>query len=243
MVGVASAISLDRCTSSKTERHSEHGDPQVNVPSGINIVGRSNSVGLDRDASLMEEILGDAGRQVRFSHYRSRPWMASFLPSRTTFEGTVFLERVFPRWFGTSSVNLLVPNQERFPRRHIRRLESVDHVLCKTRHAEAIFRNLGCSVSYIGFTSRDRFDQNVTMDYRSVFHLAGRSTLKGTEAVLRLWKKHPEWPELLLVQRRKQDLDGLPANVKLMPRHLDDEELRRLQNGRGIHLCPSLAEG
>ncbi len=234
---------FDRCTPSGAERHSERGDLQVSIPSGINIVGRSNRVGLDRDASLIAEIVGEAGRQVSFSHYRSRPWGASLLPSRTTIEATVFLERVFPRWFGTSAVNLLIPNQERFPRRHVRRLDRVDHVLCKTRHAQAIFRGLGCSVFYIGFTSRDRYDQNVTRDYRSAFHLAGRSTLKGTEAVLRLWRKHPEWPELLVVQHRKHGLDGLPDNIRLLHTYLGDEELRDLQNRRGIHLCPSRAEG
>lgn len=208
----------------------------------INVVGRSNTVGLDRDRDLVVETLREAGLDVTFSHYRSRSVVAAPMLRRPRYRATIFLERVFLRWLGTAAVDLLIPNQERFPRRHVRRLRHIDRVLCKTRHAESIFSGLGCAAAYVGFTSRDRRQRAVDRIPKAVLHLAGRSTLKGTEAVLRLWRKHPEWPELVVIRHDGHTLEG-SANIRVVHEYLDDDELRRLQNRCAIHVCPSLAEG
>ena len=174
----------------------------MKVPAGINIVGRSNAVGLGRDASLISETLAASGRHPTFSHYRQRSWPRSLVPAPVQFEATIFIERIFPSWIRTSARSVLIPNQERYPHRQVRRLRRIDCVLAKTRHAEAVFEGLGCPVSYVGFTSADRLDEEETMDYGSVLHLAGASSLKGTEALLNVWRRHSEWPEVLLVRHR-----------------------------------------
>src|SRR5690606_37592102 len=95
-----------------------------------------------------------------------------------------------------------IPNQERYARRLVPLLSRMDHILCKTRHAEEIFSRLHPSVHYLGFTSEDRRKGGASPDFSRFFHLAGGSSLKGTATLLSLWERHPEWPELTLVQHR-----------------------------------------
>lgn len=213
------------------------------MPAHINIIARTNGVGLDRDVDLIHRALSEAEYQVTVSHCRGiAPWRR-FLPGKKRFDTNIFLERVFPRWLGTANNNLLIPNQERFPERHLTRLKHIDHILCKSRHAEAIFCQLGFPATFISFTSEDLLDRNNTPDYQSFFHLAGRSTLKGTETILKLWKKHPEWPQLTIVQCKENAPEQVPANVNLITDYIPHEEIKQHLNRHGIHLCTSQSEG
>jgi glycosyltransferase involved in cell wall biosynthesis len=213
------------------------------VPKKVNIIARTNGVGLDRDVDLIHDALTADGFDVTVSHCRGISPLRRFFPGKPRFDANIFLERVFPRWFGSAHTNLLIPNQERFPKRHLPHLKKIDHVLCKSRHAEEIFSGLGHSTDYIGFTSTDLLDESTSPDYQSFFHLAGRSTLKGTETILALWQKHPEWPELTVVQCKENAPEQVPANVTLITDYIPHEEIKQLLNRHGVHLCTSLSEG
>jgi mannosyltransferase len=204
------------------------------------IVARDNNYGLDRDVKLLRSALGV--ERTGFAAARTRglvSWLLRGHHARTI----IHLERVHPGWITAGERNLLVPNQERFPRRQIGRLDRIDLILAKTHHAAEIFAALGRPTEYLGFTSQDRHDEDVPKDWATFFHLAGGSTLKGTEGIVALWQAHPEWPRLVLVQKADNAPKTVGANVLLLSGYLSAAELRRQQNACGIHLCPSRSEG
>lgn len=206
------------------------------------IVVKDNKYGLTRDAALIAAALERLGIAARIVGIGERGLVDRLLGRRQA-RRAIHVERAFPAWFTAAEETWLVPNQERFPRRHLGRLAGVDRVLAKTRHAEAIFSALGADTRYLGFTSPDRHDAAVARDWHEFYHLAGASTLKGTQAVLDLWRAHPEWPTLHLVQKAANAPRSLPGNVDLVAGYLTDAALRTMQNRYGQHLCPSRAEG
>lgn len=220
------------------------GEAAASSPRSTRIVARANKVGVDRDITLLAGALSTWGPEPAFSGYRSISPLRRFVGRRDPRETLVFLERVTARWLRHAGRYVLIPNQERYPRRLVGLLDRVDHVFCKSRHAQEVFSALHGSVHWLGFTSPDRRKEGVTPDYGRFFHLAGGSALKGTDTLLELWAGHPDWPTLTLVQHRQGDIPAsVPANVELLDRYLPDDELRTLQNRCGVHLCPSLSEG
>lgn len=213
-------------------------------PEVINIVSRSNGVGLDRDVSLVKDILKKSGFNVVVSDHQGLPgWRAFFGSKAKKYKANIFIERVFPRWIGSAELNILIPNQERYPRRHLRLLKKIDAVFTKSRHAQEIFSKHHGRVIFTGFTSENIFEDSVARKSGSFLHLAGKSSLKGTEAVLQLWERHPEWPPLTLVQSANKGSKHTPNNVLRLSHYLTKEELRRIMNEHEVHLCPSLSEG
>jgi len=110
-------------------------------------------------------------------------------------------------------------------------------------HARPLFAGLGWDTKYIGFTSEDRHDPAVPRE-RSFFHLAGGSINKGTELLLDVWRRHPEWPMLRVLQSPKNAKEGPPAaNIDHRIGYIDDAELRQMQNAARFHICSSETEG
>jgi hypothetical protein len=208
------------------------------------VIGKKNNFGLTKDSDLLvramqaENLCGN----IRMVSPRDRSLVDRLL--RRRWAGTaVHIERAFPAWFSAARRHILIPNQERFPARHIGRLKNIDQVLCKSKCAAGIFQQYGVTTEYLGFTSEDRFDSAVEKDWNGIFHLAGGSTLKGTEDILTLWSRHSEWPVLHLVQKEALAPKAIPSNVELTTRYIPDRELRTMQNRFAIHLCPSRGEG
>lgn len=213
----------------------------------IRVISRQNGVGLDRDVALLTEALRPLGT-IEYASQRRPEHLLTQVRASLTREWSadrlyLMIERI-PTLIGRLPGPVgLIPNQERFPRRHLSRLRNVDLVLCKTRHAIDVFSEQNAPVAFIGFTSVDRDLNSTSADYDRFLHLAGRSTLKGTETLLQVWTRHPEWPQLTLIQCRENAPRTVPGNVRLITEYLPDAELRELQNSHGVHICPSRSEG
>jgi hypothetical protein len=140
---------------------------------------------------------------------------------------------------------VLVPNPEWTDRRDVAMLGIADRVWAKTALAEELFVARGSRCLRIGFDSNDRLQQEVTrLPY--FLHLAGRSPLKGTQRLMALWQRHPDWPRLTVVQDTPAGRGGrqaAAANIVHERGFLSDQELRTLQNSHRFHLCLSEAEG
>ncbi|MFT6180151.1 MAG: hypothetical protein ACI9NQ_001139 [Paracoccaceae bacterium] len=209
----------------------------------LNIIARTNGVGLDRDVDLVRDLAQAAGHKVKISHSRGTSPLFVILPQRSIFDANIFMERVFTRWIGAAKTNILIPNQERFPERHLGRLGKIDHIFCKTEHGLEAFQKHHPSCHLTRFTSKDLLDDSIPRKPKSFLHLAGRSTLKGTATVLSTWAKHPEWPELTLLQHADNAPAEVPKNVRLITDYLSDDEIVKLANEHQFHLCPSESEG
>ena len=214
----------------------------------VRIISRDNGVGLGRDLQLVAGILRTAGVDVDTLGFGSDKWLIALQQMALRLMGRrvdtqIFMERVYPRCLPLARRNVLIPNPEWTTPAFQKLLGRFDRILCKTRHAVDIFEALGCATSYIGFTSEDRLDPSVARE-RRFFHLAGRSSAKGTQTLLATWMRHPEWPRLTVVQDVKTATATPPvANIDHVIGHVDDARLRRMQNQHLFHLCPSEAEG
>ncbi|HZX76376.1 glycosyltransferase [Lysobacter sp.] len=217
----------------------------------LRLLSRDNGVGLSRDLRLLADVAASVGL---FAHAvdlpadrddcmkrEARLWRDRLLHGRVDLQ--VFSERVYRRCLPLARCNVLIPNPEWLLDKWRPLLPRFDLILCKTHHAQRIFEALGCPTHYIGFTSDDRLDTTVPRQ-RAFFHLAGASSLKGTQVLMETWARHPEWPRLTVVQSpRVANATVRADNIEHRVGYLDDGELRHLQNAHRFHVCPSETEG
>ena len=214
----------------------------------IRIITQDNGAGLVKDAELLTAALKSGFFRVmqnRFKTNKVGKWLQriAIQQSAVTPSINIFLERLHPSLFGSAKLNVLMPNPEWTLPKWLPYLRDLDFVLVKTRHAETIFSELGCKTRYTGFSSEDRWLPEVARE-AGFFHLAGKSSNKGTESLIALWRKHPHWPLLTIVQHpNKAECDANTHNIRHVLRYLDDAELKLMQNQHQFHLCISDTEG
>lgn len=224
----------------------------------VNLVARDNGFGLSRNLHLLHDVLAGAGFEVTVSGIRRGAIRKALHPLKLRagtlarhlsgrgaqrWDVNLMLERVRPEYLATARHNVLMPHPEWFDERDREWLPRLDRVFALTHHAVPIFERLASRVEYTGFTSEDRLDRSVPRE-RAFFHLAGRSANKGTDTLLSLWRRHPEWPRLTVLQSPRVDRPLVSApNIAHRVDYIPDDELRRIQNAHRFHLCPSETEG
>lgn len=201
----------------------------------INIISNKNGVGLSRDVDILSAELKKYGHKVVFvndSEYHPRPKV----------DINIFVQPRDAYYFPYAEKNYLIPNPEYtfFPHDFIPKF---DKILCKTREAERIFKALNPNTVFISFTCKDRYDPLVEKRYKAPFHLAGASSQKGTETVVKTWIDNEKLPLLILLRHKHNSSDPSRKNINLRYEYLEDSELSHLQNSCGLHICPSDTEG
>lgn len=229
----------------------------------INLIAWDNGRGLSHDIRLLRQALESLGHQVSLTSAAARRranagrawrawlgltwrWMRSGGREPRRYDASITLEHVHPGYFKLAHRNLFIPNPEWLSRRDQRQLHRFDAVLTKTQVATEIFRERGLRTLHIGFQSIDCRVEDVP-PREGFLHLAGASRMKGTERLLALWRKHPEWPPLLALQSpgsteatTLHNPPNLQHRVEYLP-SIDD--IRHLQNSYTFHLCLSETEG
>lgn len=228
------------------------------MPQKINIIGKSNGAGLSRDLVLLAGALRGAGHEVSILEIddiqarrrrsllcqwaaRAGLWRQRSAAGLADADVNLMLEHVWPQYLGTARTNIGVPNPEWFDRHDRSFLSSIDGIWAKTCHTQELFSALGCNTTLVGFDGTDRNQPAITRE-RTFFHLAGKSQMKGTEQLLQVWARNPQWPPLIVIQHRREP-DIRAHNIRRLVGYVDDATLVTLQNASMFHLCLSQAEG
>jgi glycosyltransferase involved in cell wall biosynthesis len=244
-----------------------------NMQRSVNIIGWDNGGGLTRDIELLREVLTRAGCAVYLnrkylsvpcspisSRIRNRLHVSRFgriavarAGAAPPFALNIHLQEIQLGYCWLARRNVLIPNQEWFNPLWIPHLSAMSEVWTKSHIAHRLFSQFDCPARFVSWTSSDcRVDGLASRKKsRVALHVAGASTCKGTDAVLDVWSRHPEWP-ILKVLRRTHDYRGWPlnwreralsSNIELITDRIDESSLRRFQNDSMFYLCPSEAEG
>lgn len=182
-----------------------------------------------------------------------------------TVMANLFLEHVsHPSLVHKARHNILMINQEFAD--EPAKLAHVDLVLCKSRHAVEIMKayrernQQKFKLYYTKFTSLAKGKQ-VPKDYDLAVHFAGKSRFKNTQAVLRAWLGHPEFPRLVASCRNPDESTAgafgcfgyhvrplLPylrgaQNLTVFTGEIPYDDFQKWQNEAGIYVVPSAVEG
>jgi glycosyltransferase involved in cell wall biosynthesis len=209
----------------------------------INFITYNNQYGLTNDMRILGKMLEKHfGKKVEikivdFFNYKA-PWA----------DINIFLETVSKILIKYAPINVLIPNQEWYYKCWTPYLNDFDYIFVKTKYAEELFKNLVGDrkniVKMIGWKSIDRELPNIQKDYNNFLHLCGRSKHKQTQLMIDYWEA--DFPKLTIVYSPKdvklvvrEDLN----NIEYITNRLSDDDLVKLMNKCGVHLCCSETEG
>jgi glycosyltransferase involved in cell wall biosynthesis len=129
----------------------------------------------------------------------------------------------------------------------------IDTVLLKTRFSVAVFSKLPGAdrvkdAIFTGWTSQDvSVPPESERSWAKCVHVTGKSVQKNGNAIVALWMRNADLPEMTVVSAVDAPID-LPmplrasSNLQIVFRAAETV-LRKLQRAAGIHICPSVAEG
>lgn len=195
----------------------------------------ANGVGLAQDYAILRSALEARGHEVHGVQFNAPVPQA--MPPRGS-DVNVFVEVVSAQHFPLAREQWFIPHPEWFFWDQL--VARFSRVLTKTRDTQRIFAGLTNGRSqYLGWRSRDLYRPEVSRR-RKFLHLAGKSHLKNTEAVLECWHRFHPRAELVLVSEPYRS-NGIPDVAHF--HRVSDDELARLMNECLFHLMPAAYEG
>lgn len=238
---------------------------ELDRPIRVNIIAWEGG-GLGTDLDVLSNVLRRIGCEVAFKGRRHRAPRSrahslaatarvlaaqklAALTKRPPFDANLFIESIFPEHLPLARVNYLLVHPEWFREENLPHLASIDAVLCKTPSGVEFFEDLPVAKRYVAWTSPDKRIAVARSGSLRCLHLSGASALKGSEAVVEVWSRHPEWPELTVVRHAQryggEEAPPLPSlpNVRYETDYLSSERLTEIQNACSVHVAPSQAEG
>lgn len=193
--------------------------------------GNDNGYGLSKDYAVIKPLLEAAG----FAVERSSPNR----PAKGKTDIAIHLEHIYARNLELSPVNVAIPNVEWCPPHMVTAMRRCTHVVAKTHSAADFLRNAGIESIYTGWTSPDIYAPDMDR-HLDIVHIAGRSPLKNTHAVIQAMR---HLPDLHLHVFAPRNLGARPDNVTHYKVNLTAERAVEVINKAMIHVLPSQYEG
>lgn len=190
---------------------------------------------------LLRGFLVEHGHDVVFAQYDSDIELAER-------DLLIFLETIVPKYVPLSKcAPLFFVNPEFLFERDFPLIKSsFGKVLCKTHEAHRICKEVfGEQAVYTGFLAEDKLREGFKKEARFL-HIAGKSNMKNTQAVVDAWRWKYEGKsldaDLTVIADAEIDLGELPDRVTLL-QNAQDDTVTTLQNTCMFHLQPSATEG
>jgi len=203
----------------------------------VNLVSKDNDSGLSVDLKVMTDALKRLGHDVVWADYRDA--------GMRECDVAVFLETTSEALMSFARRTVFVPNPDCLDDDKAKLVDRFDHVWAKSETMRQIAGELPVRRLVVtGFATPDRAQPKKRRKH-AVLHMAGRSTAKGTAAVVEAWRRHgAELPPLAITSDWDLSFLGLslPPGATYLG-HVGRSEAANLLNTYTIHLLPSRAEG
>ena len=197
----------------------------------VNIYTSLNGVGLERDYILMKGILESGGHSVAVSDWQTR---------EGANHAAVAFHLEVPRYelLSRADRNIILPNAEWFARKWLNRFNKFDEVWCKTADCNEIFKPYNENRTITGFVSEDLYMPEI-IKRRIFIHIAGKSTTKGTAALVEVYKCNKGLPTCFLISTNDW---GCRGNL-IQDGRIGFDDLKVLINSAYFGICTSEYEG
>lgn len=194
-----------------------------------------NGAGLQQDCEILRSELQARGHTVHGVQFNQQVGVPHA-------DVNLFVETVVPAVFRAAPKQWVIPNPEWWLESYQASLPRITKFLCKTHDSLRVFTDLaGDRAEYLGFVSRDLYHPGIERQF-AWLHIAGKSNVKNTDAILTAWKELPYELTVVTSLPRLVALASKMRHVTVRQR-VSDTELRRLLNQHAFYLCPSKYEG